>query len=154
MKVRAEDNDGMKKWLKTSVYQSPEVINELICLMGQQVLRCVLKKVKECKWFAIIADETRDLTNSEQLSISIRWVSSNYEIHEDCIGMIQVPKTDAETLSMAIKDVLIRCAIPLSQCRGQAYDGASNMSGPRGHSGFRLGLCGKLIFCLCKVVNK
>ena len=133
MKVRAEDNDGMKKWLKSSAYQSPEVINELICLMGQQVLRCVLKKVKECKWFAIIGDETRDLTNSEQLSISIRWVSSNYEIHEDPIGMIQVPKTDAETLSMAIKDVLIRCALPLSQCRGQAYDGASNMSGP--HSG-------------------
>ena len=101
MKVRAEDNDGTKKWLKTSVYQSPKVINELICLMGQEVLRCVL----ECKWFAIIGDETRDLTNSEQLCISIRWVSSNYEIHEDPIGMIQVPKTDAETLSMAIKDV-------------------------------------------------
>ena len=44
MKVRVEDNDGLKKWLRTSVYQSPEVINELICLMGQQVLRCVLKK--------------------------------------------------------------------------------------------------------------
>lgn len=28
-----------------------------------------------------------------------------------------------------IKDVLIRCSLPLSQCRGQAYDGASNMSG-------------------------
>ena len=62
---------------------------------------------KKSKWFAIIGDETRDLTNSEQLSISIRWVSSNYEIHEDLIEMIQVPKTDAETLSMAIKDVLI-----------------------------------------------
>lgn len=44
MKVKAEDDDGMKKWLKTSVYQSPKVINELICLMGQKVLRCVLKK--------------------------------------------------------------------------------------------------------------
>ena len=58
-----------------------------------------------------------------------------YEVHTLCtcrlpIEMIQVPKTDAETLSLAIKDVLIRCAIPLSQWRGQAYDGASNMSGP------------------------
>ena len=131
MKVKAEDDDGMKKWLKTSVYQSPKVINELICLMGQKILRCVLKKkVKECKRFAIIGDETRDLTNSEKLSISIRWVSSNCEIHEHPIGMIQVPKSDAETLSMAIHDVMIRCAIPLSQCRGQAYNGASNMSCP------------------------
>ena len=28
-----------------------------------------------------------------------------------------------------IKDVLVRCCLPLSLCRGQAYDGASNMRG-------------------------
>ena len=69
MKFRAEDNDGLKKWLKTSVYQSPEVINELICLMGQQVLRCMLKKVKECKWFAIVEQLIRPhVTNSPECS--------------------------------------------------------------------------------------
>ena len=52
-------------------------------------------------------------------------------IYEDVIGLMQEPKTDAETLTMAIEDVLIRCSIPLNKCRGQAYDGASNMSGPR-----------------------
>ena len=52
------------------------------------------KKIEECKGFAINGDETRDFTNSEQLSILVWWVSSNYEIHEDPIGMIQVPKTD------------------------------------------------------------
>lgn len=30
---------------------------------------------------------------------------------------------------MAIKDILVRCALPLAQCRGQGYDGASNMMG-------------------------
>ena len=52
-----------------------------------------------------------------------------YEILEEPIGLIQVPKTDSQTLTCAIQDVLIRCVLPLSQCRGQAYDGASNMSG-------------------------
>ena len=33
-------------------------------------------------------------------------------------------------LSGAIKDVLICCNIDLHNCRGQGYDGASNMSGP------------------------
>ena len=33
------------------------------------------------------------------------------------------------TIFSAIKDVLIRCSLPSTQCRGQAYDGASNMSG-------------------------
>ena len=30
---------------------------------------------------------------------------------------------------MAIKNVLIRCSLPLLQCRGQGYDGASVMIG-------------------------
>lgn len=30
-----------------------------------------------------------------------------------------------------IKDVIVRCSLPLSRCIGQAYDGASNMSGVR-----------------------
>lgn len=52
-----------------------------------------------------------------------------YEVHEGPLGLIQVTRTDAHTLSTAIKDVLMRCMLPLSQCRGQAYDRASNMSG-------------------------
>ena len=35
------------------------------------------------------------------------------------------------TIFHAIKDILIRCCLPLSQCRGQAFDGAANMSGVR-----------------------
>ena len=30
---------------------------------------------------------------------------------------------------MAIKNVLIRCSLPLSKCQGQDYDGASVMMG-------------------------
>ena len=53
-----------------------------------------------------------------------------YEIHEDPLGLIQLPDAKAETFSV-IKDVLIRCSLPIVMCRGQAYDGAGNMSGIR-----------------------
>ena len=44
---------------------------------------------------------------------------------------MKVPKTDGETLYTTLSDVchMIRCMLPLEKCRGQAYDGASNMSG-------------------------
>ena len=42
---------------------------------------------------------------------------------------MQVPKTDSATLTGFIKDSLVRHSLPLCQCYGQAYDGASNMSG-------------------------
>ena len=43
--------------------------------------------------------------------------------------MIHVTSTTASTLTATIKDVLIRCILLLSNCRGQAYDGAANMMG-------------------------
>ena len=43
--------------------------------------------------------------------------------------LIEVPKTDVATLTGALKDVLVHCVLPASSCRGQAYDGAANMSG-------------------------
>ena len=38
---------------------------------------------------------------------------------------------NAETLFKVIKDLLIHCDLPLALCRGQAYDGTSNMQGRR-----------------------
>ena len=34
---------------------------------------------------------------------------------------MNVPRTTTDTLTAAIKDVLIHCALPLTQCRGQGY---------------------------------
>ena len=76
-----------------------------------------------------MADETRDISNQEQLSVCIRWIDSGFTIHEDFIGMIHVEKTDATSTSSAIKDVFVRCSLPISQCRGQGYDGCSEMMG-------------------------
>ena len=43
--------------------------------------------------------------------------------------MDHVEKTDANSISTAIKDVLVRCPLSISQCRGQGYDGCSVMMG-------------------------
>ena len=51
--------------------------------------------------------------------------------HEDFIGLYEVGSITADSLVHAIKDVLIRMNVKLSECRGQCYDGASNMSGNR-----------------------
>ena len=44
-------------------------------------------------------------------------IDGEYEIHEDPIGVIQVPKTDAVTLTSALKDVLrvICCILPCNE---------------------------------------
>jgi len=73
--------------------------------------------------------EKLDISNKEQVVICIRWVDAEFTIHKDPIELVHLPKTDLETIASALKDCLIRFSLRLSQCRGQAYDGASSMSG-------------------------
>ena len=114
-------------WINNGTYLSVDIVNECVLLMGHHLLRALLRNIQEVGVFSVLADETRDVSNHEQLAICIRWVDAEFVIHEDLIGLMHVEKTDANTLTTAIKDVLIRCSLPLSQCRGQGYDGASTM---------------------------
>ena len=112
-------------------HMSHQVVNEIITLMGNTVLHKLLSNIREACWFTIIADETHDISNHDQLAIAIRWVGSTYDIHEYFIGLVHVPSSTSATLTVAIKDILIRCILPLNNCRGQAirwcleHDGSS-----------------------------
>ena len=52
-------------------------------------------------------------------------------MHEDLIGLYSVDNITSATLALTIKDVLLCLNLSLSSCRGQCYDGASNMTGIR-----------------------
>ena len=121
----------LKSWILKKDYTSPEILNEIITIMGQSVLRKLLTRIQSCLWFSIIVDEATDISRNEQMSLSIRWVENDNSINEECIGLVQLPDTRAKTIFSLIKDILIRCSLPLCQCRGQAFDGAANMSGSR-----------------------
>ena len=129
LELRSNDCPDLQLWLKNHHSLSHNIVNELITLMGTSLLRQLLKRIREAVWFSVMADETRDISNHEQLAICIRWVDRCYEVHEDLIGMVHVESTTSNSLTAAIKDVLICCVLPLHQCRGQAYDGAANMMG-------------------------
>ena len=128
------DEGFISKWIKDNKYTSHQAVNDQIKILGQTLLRNLLLKMKEGDgphWFSIIADEATDIINSEQLNVSIRWVNDTYHINEDSIGLCRVPNTSANTLYTIIKDLLICCSLPLSLCRGQAYDGAATMLGKK-----------------------
>ena len=124
------DND-VREWLKDNKYMSHDIVNEQITIMGHAILRTLLKNIKTSKWFSVIVDEATDVVNREQMNLSIRWVNDEYDISEDPVGLVCLPNTTADTLTKVLKDLLLRCSLPLSLCRGQAYDGASNMQGKR-----------------------
>ena len=91
--------------------------------MGQSILREILSEIKSSLCVSVIADEATDISTNEQISVSIRYVDA--KIHEDTIGLFN-SQMQAQTLFTVLKDVLLCCSLPISQCVGHAYDGAAN----------------------------
>ena len=78
-----------------------------------------------------MADESADSSNQEQLVICFRWVDQELEVHEDFVGLYQIPDTSANTIVAAIKDCLLRMSLQWKRCRGQCYNGAASMTGSK-----------------------
>ena len=133
LKLRGRDDSRVYDWLKrkTNKYTSPEVQNEIFKIMYLEILRRVSKTIRENKYFTIMADETTDCSNKEQLVLVLRWIDTALTAHEEFMGLYCVPQTDANTIVTVIKDSLIRFDLNLSNARGQCYDGAASMSGKK-----------------------
>jgi len=92
-------------------YMSHYIINELIVLMGQRLLRQMLHNIQHNSpiWYGLMADEATDAANKVQLNVTIRWVDDSYEINEDPIGLFFLPATSADIICTGIKDMLVCC---------------------------------------------
>lgn len=87
--------------------------------------------------FSIICDEITDISCKKQLSICVRYskivtdkeLRSTIEINERFLGFVDVENTTSKNLYGAIKEYFQRIGVDISRLRGQAFDGAANMSG-------------------------
>ena len=125
LKVCLEEHE----WIKQKKYLSADIVNEILQIMSHTILRDVLGDIRKAKWFSIMADETRDVANREQLVICIRWVNQKNEVMEDPVGLVNLENTTANTIHAVISDCLIRLNLAMENCKGQAYDGASTFQG-------------------------
>ena len=130
LKLRAKDDSAWLEWIQKTddKYTSHDIQNEIITIMAHQVH--LVNDIRS-NFFSIVADEYTDVNNQEQLTICLRWVDDTLEAHEDFLGFYLIPDIASDTVVSVIKDAFIRLQISLQNCRGQCYDGASNMLGKR-----------------------
>ena len=84
--------------------------------------------------YALIADESTDVTNKEQISICIRFVGRKEEgknlIREEFLTFVHAGKgTNAEELTTKFLETIQSVGLSVNDMRTQRYDGASVMSG-------------------------
>ncbi len=71
--------------------------------MALRILRDIASNIKTAVIYSIMADESADVSNKEQLVICIPWVDENLIAHEDFIGMHPLTGTDANQIVAVIK---------------------------------------------------
>ena len=69
------------------------------------------------------------------MSIVLRFVDTNCNIREDFVDFDSVERITGEIIASKLKETLARYNLDLLDCRGQGYDGATNMSGASGVQG-------------------
>ncbi|XP_050509357.1 zinc finger MYM-type protein 1-like [Diabrotica virgifera virgifera] len=110
-------------------YLPNTICEELIVLMGRKVRRTIVGELKQEKYYSIIVDSTPDVSHVDQLAFLVRYVSGDGMPTERFIKYIPSEGHNSAALESTVISTLEECTIDLSDCRGQSYDNASNMSG-------------------------
>ena len=71
--------------------------------MSLTILHSLISDIQKSLFYTIMVDEAMDKANKEQVVLVLRWVYNNLIVHEDFIGLYNVPKIDSNTLVMTIK---------------------------------------------------
>ena len=106
---------------KNANYQSQESQNELLKVVADTISETIINDIKASGMFSVIADEARDISCSEQMSICIRFVKEA-AIYERFISFVNVHELSAVSLAAEIVKNLQELNLTLSQCVAQCYE--------------------------------
>ena len=123
--------DHLAQSSRNATYTSSRIQNQILDILGSTVVGKIVQRVKDATYFTIIADEVTDCSNKEQLSLVLRYVNQeDNQIREDFTAFVEC---DCGITGRALADKILTFlsshGLDPSKLRGQAYDGAGNMSG-------------------------
>ena len=130
--LQSRSNDILRKRLtsgpKNASWLGHDMQNSLIALLADAVRKMMHTEISGAQYFTLIADETKYISKSEQLSVVLRYIH-NCKTYERFISYTKCEKLDAEALFKYIMTTLRELDVDINNCISQCYDGASVMSG-------------------------
>lgn len=130
-KVEKSQNEGKRL---QAHYLSSDIQNEFINLCGKHILNTILDKISKSIYFSVICDSTPDVSHSEQNVLIIRYVQKDEEtrewtIQERFVEFFDFCRKTGEEIANELLNRLEHHGLNITDCVGQGYDNASNMSG-------------------------
>ena len=125
-------NEHLLHCHKNAKYTSKTIQNEMIEIVADHIKNEITKSLRGSgNYFSIIADEVTDhYSNQEILCLCLRFFDVNSGtpiIREFFLDFAFLERTTGEQIASFIIDRIKVCEIDITNARGQAYDGASNM---------------------------
>ena len=115
---------------KNATYLSPEMQNEILEVLAGMVVKGIVDDCYSSTYFCLSADETKDVSKKEMLSISLRYYSNSKEtMVEHFIGFTYLEALGAEYITQKILEKLGEIRLSLQNCVCVTMDGANTMSG-------------------------
>ena len=103
--------------------------NTLVAVIGNEIASKIVKRIHNCKAWALIIDTTPDVSHHEQLSTCVRIVNNIGSCTEHLLSCYRASGTTATELYTSVSEMLKSKGVTFSKLVAQTYDGASNMSG-------------------------
>jgi hypothetical protein len=132
MMMLSRSNDIVKQRMtsgpKNSTWLGHDIQNGIISLLAESVLAKIKEELHIAQYYTIIADETKDVSKTEQLSLVLRYVL-NGNTHERFISFTKCEELNATAIFTYIMRALQEIGVHISNCVSQCYDGAAVMAG-------------------------
>ena len=117
--------------LRNASYVSPHIQNELINIIGKNIIqKHLVNEVVSAKHFSIMVDGITSF-NKEVMPLCVRFVDSNRDIREEFLQYSILTRVTGKATATCVLDSLNQLGLDVKNVRGQGYDGASNMSSER-----------------------
>jgi hypothetical protein len=135
-KVQSGDNvlkTHLNSCAKNATYTSWNVQNQVLEACNQIILKEIVDEVNSAGCFSVLADETADISNIEQLTLCVKYLKqmegNEFKVCEQFLQFFPLQETTGKAIGKKILEGLAYCNINIDNLCGQGYDGAGAMSG-------------------------
>ena len=110
-------------------YLSSRSQNEFINILGCETRKILIEQIHSSGVYTVLANTTPDVSHLDQISLIIRYVDEQFQIHERLLKISEINDKTGNSFAEKVIRMLSDLQIPLDGARFQCYDTTASISG-------------------------
>ena len=91
LKLKSEYNSAISDWLLRThpKHTSHQIQDEVLGIMADHVITRISSSIHDAPYISVMSDEITDISNKEQMTVVIHWVTADFEVQEEFVGLVR-----------------------------------------------------------------